>query len=101
MERASQERTTTESDGNSSRRESTVTTMSMTSERRTSYQSTQSARPTIGSNSNINSNSNSNWQESSTNQSGGSQSFLQDRTPVRGMQDIIGRMRAGDVGKKT
>lgn len=26
-----------------------------------------------------------------------SKSFLQDRTPVRGMQDIIGRMRATDV----
>lgn len=27
-----------------------------------------------------------------------SKSFLQDRTPVRGMQDIIGRMRATDAG---
>jgi hypothetical protein len=28
-----------------------------------------------------------------------SNSFLQDRTPVRGMQDISGRMHAGDAGK--
>ena len=28
-----------------------------------------------------------------------SNSFLLDRPPVRGMQDISGRMRAGDAGK--
>lgn len=88
MDRQSQERSTEESN---SRRESLLTTSSVTSERRTSYQSVRPA--TSGPEeppSNVTSTATMNV---------GSKSFLQDRTPVRGMQDIIGRMRAGDVGR--
>ena len=34
--------------------------------------------------------------KSTSSESTSQQSFLQDRTPVRGVQDIIGRMRASD-----
>ena len=74
MERQSQERSLEES---GSRKSSTVTTPTPT-ERRTSYQTTVDA-------------------ESASDST--AKSFLQDHTPVRGMQDIIGRMRAGDAGK--
>lgn len=87
MDRQSQERSTEES---SSRRESLMTTSSVTSERRTSYQSVRPAASGPEEPSNVTSTATMNV---------GSKSFLQDRTPVRGMQDIIGRMRAGDVGE--
>lgn len=92
MDRQSQERTMDES-GLSCRRESHSFVSS--SERRTSYNQTSTA--TVNKEPSAVAGpleeTGSNFTTTTT-----SKSFLQDRTPVRGMQDIIGRMRAGDAG---
>jgi hypothetical protein len=89
MDRQSQERSMDEN-GLSSRRESH--TFVSSSERRTSYNQTSTATVNEPSAPVAPVETGSNFTTTS------SKSFLQDRTPVRGMQDIIGRMRAGDAG---
>lgn len=82
MERASREQSVEPSGSEAgSRRQSTVTstaTYTSTTERFTSEPAEPSSVTT-------------------TTTATSSRSFLQDRTPVRGMQDIIGRMRASDA----
>lgn len=94
MDRQSQERSMDEN-GLSSRRESQ--TFVSSSERRTFYNQTSTAT--------VNNEPSAvavaapvETGSSFTSTTTTSKSFLQDRTPVRGMQDIIGRMRAGDAG---
>jgi hypothetical protein len=89
MDRQSQERSMDEN-GLSSRRESH--TFVSSSERRTSYNQTSTATVNEPSAPVAPVETGSNFTTTT------SKSFLQDRTPVRGMQDIIGRMRAGDAG---
>ena len=91
MDRQSQERSMDEN-GTSSRRESN--TFVSSSERRTSSYN-QSSTSTVNEPSAVAPIENLTLTTTTTT----SKSFLQDRTPVRGMQDIIGRMRAGDAGK--
>jgi hypothetical protein len=93
MDRQSQERSMDEN-GTSSRRESS-TFVSSTERRTSSYN--QSSTSTVNEPSAVAAPIETLTLTTTTT----SKSFLQDRTPVRGMQDIIGRMRAGDAGKKT
>ena len=91
MDRQSQERSMDEN-GTSSRRESN--TFVSSSERRTSSYN-QSSTSTVNEPSAVAPIENLTLTTTTTT----SKSFLQDRTPVRGMQDISERMRAGDAGK--
>lgn len=93
MDRQSQERTMDES-GLSCRRESHSFVSS--SERRTSYNQTSTA--TVNKEPSAVAGPLEETGSNFTTTTTTSKSFLQDRTPVRGMQDIIGRMRAGDAG---